>query len=228
MKQWHRQITHIITRDRKSLHERDSGERHHHVCDPNRLGLATGTGCENQHEGVACRHFAVGRQLTCRPHQSSPLGGIDVEDPHTRKVQTLDQTAVRFVGEQDLAVGTRDIASQPVTAPGGVDATQDVATKARRRHRGEHLRGVTQQCAHVQRTGRVGHIDQRCGVARGLGQMLAPRPHLIAVLHRGSRVGGTFAEQLLDGVSHGHHVSASSAIPSNPVAQTLSLRPVRC
>jgi hypothetical protein len=63
------------------------------------------------------------------------------------------------IGEQYLAVGTHDVFGQRRPATGLVDAAQYVSAERCRRHRGEHLRRVAQQRAHVQRALGVGNTD---------------------------------------------------------------------
>jgi hypothetical protein len=102
------------------------------------------------------------------------------------------------VGDDDLAVGTADVAGERVTAAGVVDATHHVSTQAGGGHRGEHVGGVAQQHADVQRPRRVGNADQRRGLGGCLSEMLTPRPGASLVLHRNAVAVGTFPQQLLN------------------------------
>jgi len=107
------------------------------------------------------------------------------------------------VGQDDLAVHPRDVAGQAVAAACGVDAAQHVPTEAGGGQRGQHVRRVAHQDAHVQRAIGVGAGDQRGGLGASLGKVFAPRPRPVAVLDRESVVPGPLAEQLLERVRHG-------------------------
>ena len=183
VKQRHRQVTDIGGRDRKPLHQSRSREGHHHVRHLNRLGLATGAGGENQHEGVGGRRLAVRGQFRGGVHR--PLRGVDVDHLHARQVESVEQAPVPGVGKQDLAVGPGNVAGQRLAASGVVDPGQHIPAQACGGHRRQHLRGIPQQRSDVQWAVWVGLPDQGGGLSGRVVEILRPGPHLIAVLHRG-------------------------------------------
>ena len=62
---------------------------------------------------------------------------------------------------------------------------------------------VGQQHADVQRPVGIGDVDERGGLGAGLGDVLAPRPGAVAVLHRDGVLLGPLTKQLLECVRHG-------------------------
>ena len=138
--------------------------------------------------------------------QASPLFGGDVENCYAGQVRidfkVVEQVPVFGVGQHDLTVHQRDVASQGVAATGGVDATQDVSTQAGGGQGGEHVGGVAHQDAHVQRSPGIGCGDQRGGLRCGLTQVFAPRPRPVAVLDRNPVLLGPFAKKVLQRLRH--------------------------
>ncbi len=135
--------------------------------------------------------------------ERGPLRTGGVEHPDAGQVETVEQMAVCGVGDQDLTVDEGDVAGQAVAAAGVVDAAQDVAAECGGRHGRQHLRGVGQQHADVQGPVGIGDVDERGGLGTGLGDVLAPGPRPVAVLHRDGVLLGSFTKQLLECVRHG-------------------------
>ena len=143
--------------------------------------------------------------------QRRPRSLRHVEHADAGQIETVEQVAVRRVGEQDLAVGAQDVLGQRGAAAGVVDAAQHISAERRRRHRGEHLGGVAQQRADMQRPVRVGDRRSARRRWRGVGQVLAPTPHPIAVFDRRRVVVQTLAKQLLKSLRHGWHVTGAAS-----------------
>ena len=55
----------------------------------------------------------------------------------------------------------------------------------------------------MQRPGGIGDADERGGLRLGFGDVLAPRPGAVAVLHRDGVLFGPLTKQLLKCVRHG-------------------------
>ena len=207
MEQRHRQVADVVADQFEAGGQRRAGEQHHRVHDLDGFRVAAGPGGEDQHERVGGRDLAVWSQFALRGSgQALPVRAAHEQHPHARQLQPVEQVDVLGVGEQDLAVGARDVARQRGAAAGVVDAADDVPAEPGRGHCGEHVRGVAQQNTDVQRAIGIGDADQ-CGcLAGGLVEVLAPRPGLCAPFHR-DPVGdlvvvAQFSQQLLNGFRH--------------------------
>ena len=185
VKQRHRQIADVGGVDLEPLDQRHAGKQHDQVGDLHRLRLAAGPRGEDHHEGVGGRDLAIWGQRSGIGEQRRPRLARHVEHLHTGQVETVQQLFVGRVGEQDLAVGTQDVPGQRVAAAGVVDSAQHIAAERRRRHGGEHLGGVAQQRADVQRPVRIGDANQRGGGGGRIGQVFTPGPDPVAVLDAG-------------------------------------------
>jgi hypothetical protein len=136
-------------------------------------------------------------------------GAVQHGDP--RQVETVEQRPMVGVDQHDLAVHLRDVAGQRRATPGGVDAAQHIAAEHRGGQRREHLRGVAEQHADVQRPLPVGHGHQCRRQGPRVGDVFPPGPSAIAVLDRHGVGIGALAKHLLECVRHGRLTSVWSS-----------------
>ena len=171
------------------------------------LRVAAGARGEDQHERVVRGDLAVRRHLADAGNQRSPFRARRVEHLHTRQLDTVKQMPVVGIDQQDLAVHQGDVSGQPGTSADVVDTAQHVAAQCRGGQRRQHVGGVPQQHADMQRPAGIGNSHERRSLGTGLGDVLAPRPAAIAVAHRDRVLLGAFAKQLLKRVRHGQLTS---------------------
>ena len=142
-----------------------------------------------------------------------PLGRVHVDDPHVRQVEPVEQLGVLAVDQDHLAVRTAYVGEQRVPATGRVQAAEDVAAQGRRGHRPQHVGGVPEQDADVQRAVRVGDRDDRGGLPRRVGQVVAPGPRHVAVEDTDVVVLEPLPEELLHRLRRHQAGSAASVLP---------------
>jgi hypothetical protein len=167
------------------------------------LRVAAGARGEDHHERVVRPDLTVRRQLDVLRGQRGPFATGRVQHPDTGQVDAVEQVAVGCVGDQDLTVDEGDIAGEGLAAPSVVDAAQHIAAECCGGHRRQHVGSVGHQHADVQGSGGIGDADERGGLGLGHGDVLAPRPTAVAMLHSDGVLFGPLTQQLLECVRHG-------------------------
>ena len=127
------------------------------------------------------------------------------------QINALEQRDMVLVGHQDLAICPTDVGGQGITAPSGVDAAKHIPAQSRSGHRGQHVRGVAEQDAHMKWPGRVSHADQRRCLPRRDLEMFPPRPCVTVVFHSDPVVVGALPQQLLNRFHHRADPSSSAS-----------------
>ena len=202
MEQRHREVAGVVGGQFEPVDQRFPGEQHHQVGHLDGLGLSAGSRREDHHERVVGTDFAVRGRRWLAGKQLRPFGPRGVEHGDTGKVEPVEQGPVFGVGQQELTVDFGDVTRQRLPATGGVDAAQHVAAQRSSRQRSQHLGGIAQQDADMQRAVTVCRPDQRGGLRLRRGDMFAPCPAAVAVFDRHGVLLGALAKQLLERVCH--------------------------
>ena len=98
----------------------------------------------------------------------------------------LEQRLVAGLGDQELHVGVRDVASEVLVAPGVVQPDQRRSHEPRTTQREHVVRGVVEEHGDVGRAIGVEPGAVQRGESLGFEQKLSVRPHLVAETKRGA------------------------------------------
>ena len=181
----------------------------HRMGEPHSLRVAAGARCEDHQHGIRAADFPV-RHKGFRGGDGFPVRRpVDIDDGGTAQIETVEQRHVLGIGEHQLTVRAPDVARQAPATARRVDPAQYVPAERRRGHRPQHGRRIAQQRPDMHRPRRVGERDERRRLGRRFGQMLSPRPRLIAVPHRHRVVVHAGPQQLLHCLNHRRAGSAA-------------------